>query len=94
MHGLNAILLLSAMINGEGTAIDMVERVQRNADKKLDLASAYVQLDRLERQGLAKSRLGDKKDARGRRRRLFRITAEGEHMLRSIELARGGVSFA
>ena len=90
MRGQKSTLLLAAMVQGEGTPIELIERVESRMNKTIGLAGIYVQLERLKRSGMIEDREG--KDEKGQARRWYRLTADGVEYLRSIELAQGGIS--
>ncbi|MEL7473859.1 MAG: PadR family transcriptional regulator [Planctomycetota bacterium] len=94
MHGLKAMMLLQALVAGEATPGELTERLARNTGQRLSMSGVYVQLDRLERAGLVKSRLGKNQDHRGRRRRYYEISATGVQTLNTLDAARGGVTLA
>ena len=82
MNGYNTILLLASMVPGEGTVNDLHSRIERGAGVSMNFSGVYVQLDRLERAGLAKSRPVSRL---GRRRCLWSITREGRARLDRIK---------
>lgn len=90
MRGQKSTLLLAAMVQGEGTPIELINRVESRTDRTIGLAGVYVQLERLHRSGLTQHRKG--RDEKGQARRWYRLTADGVAYLRSIELAQGGMS--
>jgi DNA-binding PadR family transcriptional regulator len=93
-QGHQTALLLAGVVPGECSAIELLDRVEHATGHKISGAGVYVQLDRLEKHGLAESRLTDKPGKSGRRGKLWRITGEGETALRQIEFAQGGVGLA
>ncbi|RNC82115.1 MAG: hypothetical protein ED559_10135 [Phycisphaera sp.] len=94
MYGTNVMLLLNALVQGESTIDSLISKIYELSSVRLSRSSAYVQLDRLEREGLASSRLGDATDKRGRKRRFYKISANGIAYLAQFDAVRGGVSLA
>ena len=92
-QGHNTALLLAGLVQGECTAGEVLDRVERSIQRKINGAGVYVQLDRLEKNGLVTSRLGSEPGRSGRRPRLWRITGAGERALREIELSKQGVTY-
>jgi len=85
-------LILASLIRGPGNPLEVIERIRQSTGRELSLAGIYTQLNRLEKDGLLKSKMGDASSATksGRRHRFYTITGEGLNRMREIELARGG----
>lgn len=92
VSGQKAMLILAAIFNQDRTATEIIEGVWRDAKVKIALGGIYTQLERLEKGGLVKGRYGNEKpkSRRARRRRYYRITADGRRALTQIDLVRGG----
>jgi len=72
-------LLLAVLRVGEGAYGSSIRKeLEACTGRKVSHGAAYVTLDRLESKGLVHSELGESTPGRGgRRKRLFRVTAEG-----------------
>jgi PadR family transcriptional regulator, regulatory protein PadR len=87
LGGFEELVLLAAQsLHPDGYAVAVGERLEQEGERTITLGAVYATLDRLERKGLVVSRLGDGTPERGgRRKRLYRITAEG---VRALQYAR------
>ena len=93
-NGYTNMLLLAALVRGKGHAGEILDRIDQK-ERKISLSGVYTQLDRLESHKLVKSWLSEQKTAKGRRHRVFEITAEGERVLQTLDLVRmGGAAHA
>ena len=74
------LLLLSALAEGPSHGYELIERLRARSDNAFDLpeGTVYPALHRLERDGLLTSAWTD---ARGRRRRVYRLTRRGRGAL-------------
>ena len=93
-NGHQSALLLAGLVPGECTAIDLLDRIERHAGRRISGSGVYVQLDRLAKGGLVESKLTEKPGPRGRRSRIWWITGEGRRALNEIQLALGGGAVA
>jgi len=78
-------ILLTAimMLGGETYGVPIYDKVCEIAEKRVNLGSLYLTLDRLEDKGLLSSRLSDPAKApRGRPKRFYRLEPAG---LRALE---------
>lgn len=85
------LILLAILRIGEGAYGMTIRReVEQRTGRKLSIGSVYTTLERLQRKGYVRSRLGEPTMERGgRAKRHYRITASGERALReSHELLR------
>ncbi len=72
--------LLQALISGPGYGLDLIDRVKKRTNGKLELGqgSVYPALREMEREGMVKSYEGEPMPERGGRpRRYYKLTAEG-----------------
>ena len=77
------ILLAVMRIGSEAYGMTIRREVEQRAGRKLSIGAVYTTLDRLQRKGYVKARMGEATMARGgRAKRHFRITASGERALR------------
>jgi PadR family transcriptional regulator PadR len=92
------ILLLQALLEGEGFGLELGERIEQRSGgrSRLPQGQVYPTLRALERQGLVTSRIGETTAARkGRPRVYYALTAEGRRAaLEDQETARGIFGFA
>lgn len=94
-------LLLFALVHldGEAHGRPVRELVLRRTGREVSPGALYTALDRLESQGLVRSRLSDSTPARGgRRRRVYRLLPEGRTALadawRTVQAMAEGVGDA
>lgn len=80
-------VILGILVNGEKYGREIRDAYVKQTSKGMPYGSLYVTLDRMERQGLIKPRMGDSPDERGgSRRKYFRITAKGHRSLDAFEI--------
>lgn len=84
------ILLAILRIGENAYGMTIRREVESRSGRALSIGSVYTTLDRLQRKGYVRSRLGQPTTERGgRAKRHFRITAKGERALKeSYELLR------
>jgi DNA-binding PadR family transcriptional regulator len=85
------VVLLAILRIGDGAYGMTIRReVEQRAGRRLSIGSVYTTLERLERKGYLRSRLGEPTTERGgRAKRHYRITARGQQALKaSHELLR------
>lgn len=78
-------VVLLAIVHAGDDAYGMTIRreVEERSGRTLSIGAVYTTLDRLQRKGYVRSRMGDATPERGgRAKRHYRITAKGEHALR------------
>lgn len=81
---LEEIILLSvAVLYDQAYGVTIVEELDQRIDRKVSLGAVYTVLMRLEEKGYVRSRKGEATRRRGgRRKKLYRLTASGEQVLR------------
>lgn len=84
------LVLLSVRMNGENASGATIQQVlDSEAGRAISLGAIYTALDRLGRKGLVESWLGEPTPVRGgRRKRHYRLTAEGLKQLTEIHRIR------
>jgi PadR family transcriptional regulator len=83
------VLLAVGGLAGEGYGVTIQAELERETDDTISLGAVYATLDRLERKGLLRSRVGAATAERGgRRKRLYRITADGATAVREMQRIR------
>lgn len=80
------ILTMVAVLNGEAYGNSIVEEIEGQLHRTVNLGGVHVTLYRLEDKGYIKSKIGGATSVRGgRRKRCYTITASGLSLLRSIK---------
>ena len=83
------ILLCVCSLGDEAYAARIQERLEEDAGRSVALGAVYSALDRMERKGYARSRLGEPTAVRGgRRKRFYAATASGLAALEELRSAR------
>jgi DNA-binding PadR family transcriptional regulator len=87
-HGLGdleQIVLLAVLRLGDvAYAVSVREEIQRRTDRDVTRGAVYVTLDRMERKGYLRSRLGEPTRERGgKAKRLYTVAAPGMRALRA-----------
>lgn len=83
------VLLAVGGLAGEGYGVTIQTELERETGEAITLGAVYSTLDRLERKGLLRSRMGAATAERGgRRKRLYRITPDGAAAVREMQRIR------
>ncbi|GAB4028004.1 hypothetical protein GCM10028809_14650 [Spirosoma gilvum] len=83
------VLLMVANFNGGAYGLSIAEELKQCTDRSINLSGIHVALYRLEEKGFVTSDLGGATTARrGRRKRLFSITAYGKRTLDELRQVR------
>ncbi len=73
------VLLAVAGLAGDGYGVTIRDHLEEGTGNRVSVGAVYATLDRLQRKGLVKSRMGGTTAERGgKRKRLFRITGRGQ----------------
>ena len=76
------VLLMVAALHDEAYGVSILENLEEELEKKLNISAVHVVLKRMEDKGFVKSRFGGITEERGgRRKKFYRITALGKRML-------------
>lgn len=76
------ILLTVGILYKEAYGVAVMDEVERQTGRSLNISAVHAVLKRLEEKGLVKSRMSDPTDERGgRRKRIFLLTAAGKRVL-------------
>lgn len=76
------VLLTVAAQHDEAYGVSILESLEKEQDKKLNISAVHVALKRMEDKGFVKSRFGGiTEDRGGRRKKFYVITALGKRML-------------
>lgn len=76
------VLLMVAALHDEAYGVSLLENLEEELDKKLNISAIHVALKRMEEKGFVKSRFGGiTEDRGGRRKKYYVVTALGKRML-------------
>lgn len=76
------VLTAAYLLRGEGYSVNITDKVNEMAPKRVMLGAVYVSLDRLESRGLVSSWFADPTPERGgKAKRYFKVTPAGESAL-------------
>lgn len=83
------MILLATLRGGEAAyAVQIAREIETTSGRRVLLGAAYAALDRLERNGLVASTIGDPTPERGgRAKRFFRVTPRGVRAARDTQRA-------
>lgn len=83
------VLLAVGILYDEAYGVSVRAEVGRHTGRVISIGAVHTALHRLEEKAFLQSRFGDASDVRGgKRKRLFRITAEGLQTLRDAQALR------
>jgi DNA-binding PadR family transcriptional regulator len=86
------VLLMVAAQHDEAYGVSILENLEEELDKKLNISAIHVALKRMEDKGFVKSRFGGiTEDRGGRRKKYYVITALGKRMLDEQYALRNGI---
>lgn len=76
------VLLMVAALHNEAYGVSIIEGLEEELGRKLNMSAVHVALRRMEDKGLVKSRFGGiTEDRGGRRKKFYVITALGKRSL-------------
>jgi DNA-binding PadR family transcriptional regulator len=79
------VLLIVAMMQGEAYGVAVMEMLESEADRAVNISAVHAALRRLESKGYVRSEWSEATAERGgRRKRLFSITQEGSLALEQV----------
>src|SRR6476620_7671987 len=82
------IMLAILRLRNDGYGVTITRELEQTAGRQTTLAAVYLALDRLERQGLVTSALGEATPERGgRAKKYFKVTSKGLHAVRATQRA-------
>jgi PadR family transcriptional regulator PadR len=82
------IMLAILRLRNDGYGVTIARELEQTAGRQTTLAAVYLALDRLERQGLVTSALGEATPERGgRAKKYFKVTSKGLHAVRATQRA-------
>ena len=77
------LLLLVGMLQEEAYGVAIMEEMEKQTGKSVNISAVHAALNRMEEQGLLASEMGGATAARGgRRKRIFTLTAAGKVAIR------------
>ncbi len=83
------ILLTVGVLYKEAYGVAVMEEVEKQTGRKLNISAVHSVLTRLEEKGFVKSEMGGSTEERGgRRKRIFNLTAAGRKSLEDINAIR------
>lgn len=86
------VLLMVAALHDEAYGVSILENLEEEIDRKLNISAIHVALKRMEDKGFVKSRFGGiTEDRGGRRKKYYVITASGKRMLDTQRELRNGI---
>lgn len=79
------VLLVVAILNDNAYGVSVMEEIESQTGRKINISAVHSALDRLDSKGFLKSEVGGATAERGgRRKRFFRITMAGQTALDAI----------
>jgi PadR family transcriptional regulator, regulatory protein PadR len=86
------VLLMVAAQHDEAYGVSILENLEEELDKKLNISAIHVALKRMEYKGFVNSRFGGiTEDRGGRRKKYYIVTALGKRMLDEQYTLRNGI---
>lgn len=83
------VLMIVAILNEEAYGVKVMDEIQNQIGRKVNISAVHTVLDRLEKKDFVSSYMGGASAERGgRRKRLFRITAEGSKAITYVHETR------
>lgn len=80
------VLLVVAILDSNAYGISVMEEIENQTDRKINISAVHSALDRLEGKGFLDSHIGGAtKERGGRRKRYFNITTAGQKSLSFIK---------
>ncbi|MEO9484176.1 MAG: helix-turn-helix transcriptional regulator [Ekhidna sp.] len=83
------VLMIVGILNEEAYGVKVMDEIQDQIGRKVNISAVHTVLDRLEKKEFVSSYMGGASAERGgRRKRLFRITAEGSKAITYVHETR------
>ncbi|CAD5270516.1 MULTISPECIES: PadR family transcriptional regulator [unclassified Imperialibacter] len=80
------VLLITAVLHDNAYGISVLQEIEAQTGRQINISAVHSALDRLEQKGYLKSYLGGATNERGgRRKRLFSVTASGAKALSDVK---------
>ena len=79
------VLLVVAILNENAYGISVMEEIENQTERKINISAVHSALDRLETKGFLDSEVGGATNERGgRRKRFFKVTVAGNQALNLV----------
>lgn len=79
------VLLIAALLHDNAYGISVMQEIEAQTGRQINISAVHSALDRLEQKGYLKSYHGGATSERGgRRKRLFQVTASGARALSDV----------
>lgn len=76
------VLMITAILHGNAYGVKVMDEIQEQADKRVNISAVHTALDRLEKKGYLSSYTGGATAERGgRSKRYFKVTSLGAQAL-------------
>ena len=86
------VLMIVAILNEEAYGVKVMDEILSQIGRKVNISAVNTVLDRLEKKGFVNSFMGGASAERGgRRKRLFKVTAEGSRALSYVHTTRNSL---
>ena len=86
------VLMIVAILNEEAYGVKVMDEIDLQIHRKVNISAVHTTLDRLERKGFVSSYMGGASAERGgRRKRLFQVTAEGRKAIEFVHQTRNAL---
>jgi len=86
------VLMIVAILNEKAYGVLVMDEILDQTNRKVNISAVHTVLDRLEKKGYVSSFMGGASSERGgRRKRLFRISAEGSRALSYVHSTRNAL---
>lgn len=83
------VLMIVAILGQEAYGVKVMDEILSQINRKVNISAVHTVLDRLEKKGFVSSYMGGASAERGgRRKRIFKVTAEGSSALEYIHQTR------
>lgn len=83
------VLLIVAILQDEAYGVKVMDEIQDQVNRKVNISAVHTVLDRLEKKGFVSSEMGGASAERGgRRKRIFNITSEGSKAIEFVHQTR------
>ncbi len=86
------VLLIAAVLHENAYGISVMQEIEHQTGRQINISAVHSALDRLEQKGYLKSYMGGATTERGgRRKRLFSVTAAGARALSDVREVRNSL---
>ena len=86
------VLMIVAILSEEAYGVKVMDEILNQTGRKVNISAVHTTLDRLEKKDFVSSYMGGASAERGgRRKRLFRVTAEGSKAIAFVHRTRNAL---